>query len=64
MGPQRDEPFGLGPVTAGDHSRDRWFEVVIPDPGGHPTEVRERQHMTFQERLLRLVAERDVKRPT
>ena len=42
----------------------RRFEVVVPDPAGHPAEVLERADVTLQERLLGLVAERHVKRPT
>jgi hypothetical protein len=62
MGAQRDEPLGLGArpfstrVTAG-------LGVVVADPARHGAEVLERQHVPFQERLLRLGGERDVERP-
>jgi hypothetical protein len=60
---QRDEPLGLGPVPAAQHPDHGGPLVVIPDPAGHRAEVPERQHVTLQERLLRLGGERDMEGP-
>ena len=63
MRAQRDEPLRLGPVPAALHPDYRGFEVVVTDPARHRAEALERQHVAFQERLLRLGGERDMKRP-
>ena len=56
MAAQRDEPLGLGPVPAVQHPDNGGLEVVVADPAEHRAEVLEGQHVTFQERFLRLVA--------
>ena len=55
VGAQRDEPFGLGAVTAPQHPLDRRLQVVITHPARHPTEVGEGADMTVEERLLGFV---------
>jgi hypothetical protein len=60
---QRDEPLRLFPVPSPEHAHDGGFEVVVADPRRHGPEVREREHMALQERLLCLGGERDVERP-
>ncbi len=54
MGAQRDEPFRLRAVPAAQHPDHRRFQVVVADPARHRPEGLERQHVAFQERLLRL----------
>lgn len=51
---QRDEPVRLDPAPASQNLQHRRFQVVVADPGRHPTEVPERPHMTVQEHLLAL----------
>ena len=63
MTAQRDEPLGLSPVPAFQHSDDSGSEVVVTYPGQDAAEVLERQHMALEERLLGLGAERDMERP-
>ncbi len=63
MRAQRDKPLRLGPVPAPQHPDHGGLEVVVADPAGHRAEILERQHMPFQERLLRLGRERNMKRP-
>ena len=63
MTAQRDEPLRLDPVAALQDPGHRRLEVVILDQGGHAAEMGEGQHVPFQERLLRLGAERGMKRP-
>jgi hypothetical protein len=64
MRPQRDEPFVLDAVAAHQDPHDRGLEVVVAhQPGRHATEVGERQRVALEERLLRLMRERDREPP-
>ena len=63
MRAQRYEPLRLSPVPPPQHPHDGGLEVVVADPARHRAQILERQHVPFQERLLRLGGERDMKRP-
>ena len=54
--------LGLGAVTTLEHPGHRRLEIVIADPPRHSAETVEREHVAFQERLLGLSGERDMKR--
>lgn len=62
VGTHQGEAFRLGTVAALQHPHHRRLQVVVAHPPGDAAEVLERQHVTLEERLLRLRAERDVER--
>jgi hypothetical protein len=61
---QGDESLRLRAVSTAQHADDGGFEVVVADPSRHRPEEHERQHVSLQERLLRLGGERDVEGPS
>ena len=64
MRTQPDEPIGLDPAATLQHPDDRAFEVVVADQVKDAAMPFQRADVPLQERLLRLIPERDHERGT
>jgi hypothetical protein len=60
---QGDEPLVLNAISALEDAGDRRLEVVVADPTGHPTQVREPLDVALEERLLGLGHKPPMERP-